>query len=232
MTWLVGILGLAALVFLHELGHFVVARLVGMKPRAFYIDFPLALGWRQRASPTIRASPSSSATSRSGRAIPPVVGRNARRRQTTRQAQVQPPGRRRDHARLGCAHLRCRARPATNRLTGGSRVASRAGAARAARGVRGACRGEGLVAGEHLPDRFGEAAGEVNLGVFGAALFPETMLKRSDSPFPINGHSLGLHGAAPHQRCSDKQSLMLVGAWTRWCRRRARGPVVSTSFQR
>jgi hypothetical protein len=89
-----------------------------------------------------------------------------------------------------------------------------------------------LVAGEHLPDRFGEAAGEVDLGVFGAALFPETMLKRSDSPFPINGHSLGLHGAAPHQRCSDKQSLMLVGAWTRWCRRRARGPVVSTSFQR
>ena len=43
MSWLVAILGLAALVFLHELGHFTVARLVGMKPRAFYIGFPPAL---------------------------------------------------------------------------------------------------------------------------------------------------------------------------------------------
>jgi regulator of sigma E protease len=43
MTWLVVVLGLAALVFLHELGHFTVARLVGMKPRAFYIGFPPAL---------------------------------------------------------------------------------------------------------------------------------------------------------------------------------------------
>jgi membrane-associated protease RseP (regulator of RpoE activity) len=36
MTRLVVILGLASLVLLHELGHFTVARLVGMKPRAFY----------------------------------------------------------------------------------------------------------------------------------------------------------------------------------------------------
>jgi regulator of sigma E protease len=43
MTWLVVILGLAALVFVHELGHFTVARLVGMKPRAFYVGFPPAL---------------------------------------------------------------------------------------------------------------------------------------------------------------------------------------------
>ena len=43
MTWVVVILGLALLVFLHELGHFSVARLVGMKPRAFYIGFPPAL---------------------------------------------------------------------------------------------------------------------------------------------------------------------------------------------
>jgi hypothetical protein len=43
MTWLVVVLSLAALVFLHELGHFTVARLVGMKPRAFYIGFPPAL---------------------------------------------------------------------------------------------------------------------------------------------------------------------------------------------
>ena len=43
MTWLVVILGLALLVFLHEFGHFAVARLVGMKPRAFYIGFPPAV---------------------------------------------------------------------------------------------------------------------------------------------------------------------------------------------
>jgi regulator of sigma E protease len=43
MTWLVVILGLAVLVLLHELGHFTVARLVGMKPRAFYVGFPPAI---------------------------------------------------------------------------------------------------------------------------------------------------------------------------------------------
>jgi regulator of sigma E protease len=43
MTWLVVIFGLALLVFLHELGHFMVARLVGMKPRAFYVGFPPAV---------------------------------------------------------------------------------------------------------------------------------------------------------------------------------------------
>ena len=43
MTWLVVILGLALLVFLHELGHFSVAWLVGMKPRAFYVGFPPAV---------------------------------------------------------------------------------------------------------------------------------------------------------------------------------------------
>ena len=43
MTWLVVVLGLALLVFLHELGHFSVSRLLGMKPRAFYIGFPPAI---------------------------------------------------------------------------------------------------------------------------------------------------------------------------------------------
>ena len=43
MTWLVVILGLALLVFLHELGHFTVAWLVGVKPRALYVGFPPAL---------------------------------------------------------------------------------------------------------------------------------------------------------------------------------------------
>jgi len=33
-----------------------------------------------------------------------------------------------------------------------------------------------LVAGEHVPDRFGESAGEVDLGDLGAALFAEPRL--------------------------------------------------------
>jgi regulator of sigma E protease len=48
VIWAVVILGLGLLVFLHELGHFSVARLVGMKPRAFYIGFPPALAKIER----------------------------------------------------------------------------------------------------------------------------------------------------------------------------------------
>jgi regulator of sigma E protease len=43
VTWVVVIFGLALLVFLHELGHFSVARLVGIRPRALYVGFPPAL---------------------------------------------------------------------------------------------------------------------------------------------------------------------------------------------
>jgi len=43
MTYLVVILGLLLLIFLHELGHFVAARAVGIKPRKFYVGFPPAL---------------------------------------------------------------------------------------------------------------------------------------------------------------------------------------------
>jgi regulator of sigma E protease len=43
VSWFVVILGLALLILLHELGHFTVARLVGMKPRAFYLGFPPAV---------------------------------------------------------------------------------------------------------------------------------------------------------------------------------------------
>ena len=40
----------------------------------------------------------------------------------------------------------------------------------------GACRGEGLVAGQHVPDRGCEVAGELDLGDFRAALFAEPLL--------------------------------------------------------
>jgi regulator of sigma E protease len=43
MTWLVVAGGLLLLVFLHELGHFTVALLVGVRPRSFYVGFPPAV---------------------------------------------------------------------------------------------------------------------------------------------------------------------------------------------
>jgi regulator of sigma E protease len=43
MTWVVVAAGLLLLVFLHELGHFSVALLVGVRPRSFYVGFPPAL---------------------------------------------------------------------------------------------------------------------------------------------------------------------------------------------
>jgi regulator of sigma E protease len=48
MTWLVVVGGLVLLVFLHELGHFLVARAVGSRPRSFYIGFPPALAKLER----------------------------------------------------------------------------------------------------------------------------------------------------------------------------------------
>ena len=48
MTWLVVVVGLLLLVFLHELGHFTVALAVGIRPRSFYVGFPPALVKVQR----------------------------------------------------------------------------------------------------------------------------------------------------------------------------------------
>jgi regulator of sigma E protease len=43
MNVFLAILGLGALILLHEAGHFYVARAVGMRPRRFYIGFPPAI---------------------------------------------------------------------------------------------------------------------------------------------------------------------------------------------
>ena len=43
MSVFVAILGLAVLILVHEAGHFFVARVVGMRPRKFYVGFPPAL---------------------------------------------------------------------------------------------------------------------------------------------------------------------------------------------
>ena len=44
----VAILGLAVLILVHEAGHFVVARAVGMTPRKFYLGFGPPLVKRTR----------------------------------------------------------------------------------------------------------------------------------------------------------------------------------------
>jgi regulator of sigma E protease len=43
MTWLVVVIGLMLIVFVHELGHFGTALAVGMRPRSFYLGFPPAV---------------------------------------------------------------------------------------------------------------------------------------------------------------------------------------------
>jgi regulator of sigma E protease len=43
VTWVIVVAGLVAIVFIHELGHFSVALLLGMRPRSFYIGFPPAV---------------------------------------------------------------------------------------------------------------------------------------------------------------------------------------------
>ena len=43
MIWVVVIVGLQVLVFVHELGHYTVARLLGIRPRSFYVGFPPAV---------------------------------------------------------------------------------------------------------------------------------------------------------------------------------------------
>ena len=43
MSFFVAVLGLALLILIHEAGHFLTARAVGMRPRRFYLGFPPAL---------------------------------------------------------------------------------------------------------------------------------------------------------------------------------------------
>src|SRR6266581_2742869 len=71
-------------------------------------------------------------------------------------------------------------------------------------GVRGACRGGGMVAGEHLPDRFGEAAGEVDLGDFGAALFAEPLFGVLVA-VAVERVAAGVHG------CFDQRPAQVAG---------------------
>jgi len=48
MTILLAIVGLGVLIFVHELGHFLVSLGLGMRPRRFYVGFPPAIWKRTR----------------------------------------------------------------------------------------------------------------------------------------------------------------------------------------
>jgi regulator of sigma E protease len=48
MSIFIALVGLGFLIFVHELGHFSVARAVGLRPRKFYVGFPPALVKRSR----------------------------------------------------------------------------------------------------------------------------------------------------------------------------------------
>ena len=50
-TWLVGIIGLAFLVTVHEFGHFIAAKSFGMRVEKFYVGFPPA-AWKKRKGET------------------------------------------------------------------------------------------------------------------------------------------------------------------------------------
>jgi regulator of sigma E protease len=43
VSFFIAVLGLAFLILIHELGHFLTARAVGMRPRRFYVGFPPAI---------------------------------------------------------------------------------------------------------------------------------------------------------------------------------------------
>ncbi|HET9460925.1 MAG TPA: site-2 protease family protein, partial [Gaiellaceae bacterium] len=43
MSFVIAILGLAFLIFVHEAGHFLASLAVGLRPRRFYIGFPPAI---------------------------------------------------------------------------------------------------------------------------------------------------------------------------------------------
>src|SRR3954471_10516763 len=71
-------------------------------------------------------------------------------------------------------------------------------------GVRGTCRSEGLVAAEHVPDRFGESAGEVDLGDLGAALFAEALFCVLVA-VAVERVAAGVHG------CFDQRPAQVAG---------------------
>src|SRR5205807_10382004 len=77
-------------------------------------------------------------------------------------------------------------------------------------GVGGAFGSEGFVAGEHVPDRFGEPAGEVDLGDLGAALFADARLRLLVA-VAVDGVRAGVGGGL--DECPAQVAGSLLGEW-------------------
>jgi hypothetical protein len=74
-----------------------------------------------------------------------------------------------------------------------------------------------LVAGEHVPDRFGEAAGEVDLGDLGAALFADVRFGLLVA-VAVGGVCAGVGGGL------DERPAEVAGAFAGERPRRSRSP--------
>ena len=77
--------------------------------------------------------------------------------------------------------------------------------------VGGACRSEGLVAAGHVPDRFGESAGEVDLGDLGAPLFANPCFGLLVA-VAIDGCGAGVGGGLDERPAQVARSLLLERA--------------------
>jgi hypothetical protein len=70
---------------------------------------------------------------------------------------------------------------------------------------------EGLIVGEHVPDRLGELSGDVDLGDPGAALAPEAFLVALVA-LAVGGVSEGVHRGLEHRPAQVLGALL--GQWT------------------
>src|SRR5687768_4255171 len=78
---------------------------------------------------------------------------------------------------------------------------------------RGACRSEGLVAGEHVPDRLGQATRDVDLGDSGAALFAEAALGGLVA-LGVGGVAQRVHGGFEHRPAQILRAVLRQRAAT------------------
>src|SRR5438067_11183382 len=76
---------------------------------------------------------------------------------------------------------------------------------------RGRSRCEGLIVGEHVPDRLGELSGDVDLGDLGTALAPEAFLVALVA-LAIGGVSECVHRGLEHRPAQVLRALL--GQWT------------------
>ena len=90
-----------------------------------------------------------------------------------------------------------------------------------ARACRGACRSEGFSFGEHVPDRFGELAGDLDPGDLGAAVAPETG-SGVLVVIAVDGGAGGVHGGFDERPTQVAGAVLDEPAAAFGCRRTGR----------